>query len=125
MKKAVALCFSLGVSSLASAIDMSQGQSAHDLMSSDDLKGKNVMSSSGEKVGDVDAIVFGDNSTDKLVIIGLSGVVGDGAKEVAVPMSVLRVADDGRNLIVNTSRAALESQPDVDVRDYREVDEES
>jgi hypothetical protein len=47
------------------------------------------------------------------VIVGVGGVLGLGAKDVAVPFSALKLAekDGDRYLVMNTTKEALEKAP--------------
>jgi sporulation protein YlmC with PRC-barrel domain len=110
----------LGVSPLASA----EGDAALRLdgMKISEIEGKAVLTNTGEKVGDVSDVVYDDTGSNKLVIVGLDGAVGAGAKEVAIPLSRLSLSQDGKQLATNLTRPEIEAMPDVDPGDYQKVE---
>ena len=80
-----------------------------------DIEGDEVVDSSGAVVGEVDRVANSE-SMEAMVIIGLK----DSQKEVAVPLSSVKVAADGK-VSTNSTRAQLEAQEDIDPLDYTKV----
>jgi len=80
-----------------------------------DIEGDEVIDSSGAVVGEVDRVA-NSKSMEAMVIIGLR----DSQKEVAVPLSSVKVAADGK-VSINSTRAQLEAQEDIDPLDYTVV----
>jgi sporulation protein YlmC with PRC-barrel domain len=87
-------------------------------MDVDKIEGKDVLDSSGKQLGDVDEVVV-NKSNQTMAVIGLE----DSDKEVAVPLSRLTLAADGKNLITQLSRAELLAMPDYDPMDMESVDD--
>ncbi len=89
-----------------------EGERAH----SQDLEGKAVYSTNGRKVGDIDRVVMSNGK--RTAIIGIDGIIGDGAKEVAVPLSRVTRSVDGDRVTVDYSESELKALPDVDPGDF-------
>lgn len=93
-------------------------------MDPDELEGKTIYFN-GEEVGDVDSIRVEKATKERVAIIGIEGVVGANAKEVAVPLNRLRLQASGDGLETNLSKNELQTLPDVDPLDdnYEDIDE--
>lgn len=68
-----------------------------------------------EDIGEVEDIILGSNGEVRAVIIGVGGFLDIGDKDVAVPMSQIKMVredgDDDRFLVVKASKATLEGLP--------------
>jgi sporulation protein YlmC with PRC-barrel domain len=76
--------------------------------------GADVQNGSGERVGDVNDLVFDRSGRISTVVIGVGGFLGMGEKSVAVPFSALTfdvAKDGGRVIIVALSKEALTLAP--------------
>ena len=78
------------------------------------LIGQPVISSSGDKVGDVNDLVFNPNGKLAAIVVGVGGFLGVGEKNVAIPVS--RAITDGKKssdvvVHVNFTKDALEKAP--------------
>ncbi len=93
-------------------------------MDPDQLEGKAVYFN-GEAVGDVDSIRVEKATKERVAIIGIEGIMGENAKEVAVPLKELRLQASGDGLETQLSKTELQSRPDIDPLDddYEDVDE--
>jgi len=80
------------------------------------LEGKAVYSTSGKKVGDIDRVVMSNGK--RTAIIGIDGIIGYGAKEVAVPLSRVTRSEDSGRVTVDYSESELKALPDVDPGDF-------
>lgn len=87
-------------------------------MSPDDLEGMDIHDSSGEQIGDIDEIVV-DKAGEKMAVIGLKG----DTKEVAVPLSKLKMSRDKEMLNLDMSRKQLMELPDYDPMDMESAEE--
>ena len=100
---------------------------AHDLttMATNELEGKRIVNENGEEVGDIDSIKVDTVTQKKVAIVGIKGVVGAAAKEVAVPLRELQPRAGGDALQTRLTQAQLESMQDVDPMDdrYQEIEE--
>lgn len=131
MKKALAVAVSLALSAPVYAGELaieSNGKTNEPLSSisavpHDKIEGMSVYDSSGEKFGDVDRVVT--NAGQRMVVIGIDGALGDGAKEVAVPFSSLSLTANHSRIVVDRPAAALRALPDVDPGDYARHDDET
>lgn len=85
-----------------------------------DIEGAEVYSKQNKKVGDVDRVVA--KNGQRFVIIGLDGIVGDGAKEVAVPFEKVKRGANDEQIMVRVSDADLRAMPDVDPLDFQRVE---
>lgn len=88
-------------------------QSETDRMASEFL-GTNVKNPSGEVIGVVTDLMFGDDGRMTAAVLNVGGVVGIGGKKVAIPFSALTVEpgkDGRRTLTANLDKAALEKAP--------------
>ena len=65
------------------------------------------------KIGDVKDILVDKDGRMAAVILGVGGLLGVGAKDVAVPFSALKIAEKNgdRYLVINTTKEALEQAP--------------
>jgi sporulation protein YlmC with PRC-barrel domain len=90
----------------------------------DDIVGKKLVDTSGEELGDVDTVVVDRNTNEKMLVIGLKGIVGDDAKEVVVPLDQIKKSPDGRQLETRMTKQQLEARPDYDIGDYDQVEDD-
>lgn len=79
-----------------------------------DLEGMVVTNAQGKELGDVDNVLIDSATRERVAIIGLKGIVGDGAKEVAVPLSELTLSPNRDRLQAALTREELELRPDYD-----------
>lgn len=86
-----------------------------------ELVGKELVNASGEELGDVDKVVVNRNTNEKMVVIGLKGIVGDAAKEVAIPIDQIKMSPSGDKIETNLSKEDLEVRPDIDPGDFTEL----
>ena len=63
-------------------------------MRTDQLVGKSVYNSSGERVGEIDQIVVNRNSRATAAVVGVGGFLGMGEKKVVVPFDNMRMQGD-------------------------------
>lgn len=80
----------------------------------------NSVADDAENIGSVNDIVLGVDGEAEYVIIGVGGFLGLGQRDVAIPFEELEWAErDGQWwLVVNTTRDALEAQPEFDTAAY-------
>lgn len=78
------------------------------------LIGAKIHNDNKDTVGSVDDIYLDDSGNVKGVIVSVGGVLGVGAKNVAVKWEDLKFGKDGKSLMVTTSltKDALKSMPD-------------
>ncbi len=81
-------------------------------MSVDDLDDMDLYDASGERIGEVDDILIGDDGTSMAASLDVGGFLGIGEKDVVLPLDSLRVSEDG--LVTDMSKEELESLPEYD-----------
>jgi len=90
-------------------------------LKAEDLKGTDVISPTGQKLGDIDDFVMtGDRKVDA-VVVEFGGFLGIGTKHVAVAYDGLKFmigANNERYLVINVTRDQLNAQPDYNKDDY-------
>jgi len=90
-------------------------------LKAEDLKGTDVISPTGQKLGDIDDFVLtGDGKVDA-VVVEFGGFLGIGTKHVAVAYDGLKFmigANNERYLVINVTRDQLNAQPDYNKDDY-------
>jgi sporulation protein YlmC with PRC-barrel domain len=90
-----------------------------------DLLGMSVYNGAtdeAEMVGDINDVVMGPNGEAEAVVIGVGGFLGIGEKEVAVDFAKISWVDheNGRWLIIDSSKQELEGAPAFDRTAYLE-----
>ena len=81
-------------------------------MSVDEMDGMDLYDASGERIGEVDDILIGDDGSTMAASLDVGGFLGIGEKDVVLPLDSLRVSEDG--LVTNMSKEELESLPEYD-----------
>jgi sporulation protein YlmC with PRC-barrel domain len=94
------------------------GQAWYNNLNADDLIGRNVTNATGDKVGEVDGVVMNPQTKDVYAVLSLGGVMGIGAKEVAVSMSELSLGTDQVLIMSTASKQQLESLPAYEEEQY-------
>jgi sporulation protein YlmC with PRC-barrel domain len=74
---------------------------------------QDVYDNQNNKIGDVKDVLLDKEGRVSAVIVGVGGVLGLGAKDIAVPFNALKLAekDGDRYLVMNTTKEALEKAP--------------
>ena len=78
------------------------------------LIGTRVQNAAGERIGDINEIVIGNDGSVQAVIVGVGGFLGIGEREVAMHFGALNMTRDSNgNTVVTTSatRDMLQSAP--------------
>ncbi|MGQ7845219.1 PRC-barrel domain-containing protein [Granulosicoccus sp. 3-233] len=78
----------------------------------DELDGMDLYDSTGEKVGEVDDVLIGEDGTSMAASLDIGGFLGIGEKDVVVPLESLTVSEEG--LVTSMDREGLESLPEFD-----------
>ncbi|MEO9231280.1 MAG: PRC-barrel domain-containing protein [Devosia sp.] len=87
----------------------------------DDLKGTDVISPTGQKLGSVDDFVLSADGKVDAVIVEFGGFLGLGTKHVAVAYQGLKFmlgTNNERYLVVDVTKDQLNAQPDYNKDDY-------
>jgi sporulation protein YlmC with PRC-barrel domain len=126
MKTTLAVLLALGMTGPAIAGDAGatdEGrlqQNRPNMMTSEDMEGRNVTTIDGQTVGKVDAMVVAPSTGQQMAIIDLEGD-GEDDKDISVPINDLQVAEDGESFIVTSSLEQLRAQPGVNADDFDRV----
>ncbi|SFJ76017.1 PRC-barrel domain-containing protein [Jannaschia pohangensis] len=78
-----------------------------------DLVGLNVLTNSGENVGEIETLVKASADGDVMAVLGIGGFLGFGEHDVAVPLTELAPAE-GAVLLQSLDLATLEGMPAYD-----------
>jgi ribosomal 30S subunit maturation factor RimM len=79
--------------------------------------GQTVYNVSGDSIGKISDLVMTKNLDNILAIIGVGGFLGLGEKDVAIPISQIKVDKDvnqNLKLTINNTKAQLEAAPTFD-----------
>ena len=89
-------------------------------LKSEDLKGIDVISPTGQKLGDTEDFVLSSDGKVDSVIVEFGGFLGMGKKEVAVayPGKFLVGQNNERYLMLNVTKEQLEAQPAYNKDDF-------
>jgi sporulation protein YlmC with PRC-barrel domain len=79
------------------------------------LLGAMVKRLTGDSVGEVEELIVSADATVRLAVISVGGLLGVGAKTIAIPFEEFMVAPDGSTLYLSMSEAELNAQPAFDV----------
>jgi sporulation protein YlmC with PRC-barrel domain len=75
------------------------------------ILGKTVYNESNEKVGVIDDLIIAPDRAVSFAIIGAGGFVGLGRHDVAIPVTQLKQADDGKILLPGATKQAIKAMP--------------
>ena len=80
----------------------------------------NSVADDAESIGNVNDIVLGSGGEADMVVIGVGGFLGLGERDIAISFDELEWSErDGQAwLVLNTTREALEAQPEFDTSAY-------
>jgi len=80
------------------------------------LVGRDVRNVTNEAIGEVNNVVVDPDGKIQQVIVSVGGVLGVGAKHVALAWNQVRVDSAGSALMVDLTKDQLKSAPEVEVR---------
>jgi hypothetical protein len=79
------------------------------------LLGAMVKRLSGETIGEVEDFIVSADADVRLAVISVGGILGLGAKTIAVPFDEFTVAPDGSILYLTMSDEEIRARPDFDL----------
>jgi sporulation protein YlmC with PRC-barrel domain len=87
----------------------------HDLsqMTSEELSGKTIVTTTGEEVGEVDEIGYSSTHQERVATVEVGGFLGVGERRIAIPLSELKMGEDDK-LKTSLTRESIESQQEFD-----------
>jgi sporulation protein YlmC with PRC-barrel domain len=84
----------------------------------DELIGKDVVNQQGKSVGELQDIVVDKQRNEPYAVIEVGGMLGVGAKEIAVPFSDLQLGEDNITMMSQKSEEQLKAMPAYKESDY-------
>ena len=86
--------------------------------------GQPIVNAEGNKIGDVNDVLFDRTGKITTVVIGVGGFLGLGAKKVALPFEAITYSDEnGKRLImVPLTKEALQAAPDYKLTEKTTMD---
>jgi sporulation protein YlmC with PRC-barrel domain len=86
--------------------------------------GKPIVNATGEKIGDINDVLFDRTGKITTVVIGVGGFLGLGEKKVALPFEAITYSEeDGkRQIMVPLTKEALQSAPDFRLTEKTTMD---
>ena len=78
----------------------------------DTLVGKDLKNLRGDKIGEIDAVIVGEDGKVAAVIVGVGGFLGMGEREVAIDWSDFQIRGNGDDLQTNMTKNDLKSLPE-------------
>ena len=91
-------------------------------VSLEDVQGKQALSSGGEELGEVDTFVRSRSDGSAHALVSVGGVLGIGARSIAIPLDQVRLDPDG-NLQTQLSQEEVEQTPEYDEQQYEQIPE--
>ena len=76
------------------------------------LLGSNVYNDQGQKLGKLDDFIVGSDEKVSIAVIAVGGMLGMGARMIAVPADLLESNDQGQVVLPNVTVEKLESLPE-------------
>lgn len=81
-------------------------------MSVDEIDGMSIYDSTGERVGEVDDILMGEDGITMAASLDIGGFLGMGEKDIVLPLDSLTKGEDG--LLTMMSKEELEALPEYE-----------
>ncbi|WP_226550318.1 PRC-barrel domain-containing protein [Celeribacter naphthalenivorans] len=85
-----------------------------------EIVGTQVLTESGEDIGEIDAIVMAEGETK--AIVGVGGFLGIAEHDVLVEIDQFSMIDENSVMIQGATEEELKAMPDVNLADYEEVE---
>jgi sporulation protein YlmC with PRC-barrel domain len=90
-------------------------------MKASEVIGKNVYSSTEERIGEIDDIVVSKSGGSPMAVIGVGGFLGIGEKKAAVPIDQLKVQGD-KIVAAGLTKDSLKAQAEYKSAEYDKYD---
>ena len=108
---AVAALLSLGMSALPATMASADVTATSVVGQPEELIGKDVVDEQGKDVGDIDSVLIDKDGQVKYVIVGVGGFLGIGEQNVALRWDLLRLTEDGKEVIAPVTKELLSQLP--------------
>jgi sporulation protein YlmC with PRC-barrel domain len=90
----------------------SEGTDSAQVQSPDELKGMQVVSQTGEKLGKIDSVKTDPQSGQiRFVTITKGGVLGMGGEDIAVPLEAFRIDQQNQRATLTVNESMLDNAP--------------
>lgn len=76
--------------------------------------GKALKGSTGEEIGEIEKVVRDRTSNDRMLVVDVEGIIGDGMKQVVIPAKDVKMSADGDSVRAAMTKEQLESRPEYD-----------
>lgn len=76
--------------------------------------GKALKGTNGEEIGEIEKVVRDRTSNDRMLVVDIEGIVGDGMKQVVIPAKDVKMSADGDSVQSAMTKDQLESRPEYD-----------
>ncbi len=88
----------------------------------EEIIGRDVVNLEGEDVGEVNDVVIANDRDEMFLVVGVGGFLGMGERDVALPVSDLRMSSDNVLLMSQKSEDQLKAMPEFKESDYRKFE---
>ncbi len=76
-----------------------------------DILGAEVYGTDGKSVGEIDDLIVAADEKKAFAIVGFGGFLGIGEEQAAVPLSKIRVAEDGDSVFIPATEKQIDRAP--------------
>lgn len=95
-------------------------------MTAAELKGKKVLTLTGEEVGEIDEVGMSATQQARVATVEVGGFLGISEKTIAIPLSELQSSVSGDDSVkTSLTRTSIEALPEFDESDFSADDEET
>lgn len=94
-------------------------------MTAAELKGKKVLTLTGEEIGEIDEVGTSGTQQERVATVEVGGFLGISEKTIAIPLSELQSSVSGEDSVTTSlTRTSIEAQPEFDESDFSADDED-
>lgn len=94
-------------------------------MTADELKGKKVLTLTGEEIGEIDDVGMSATLQARVATVEVGGFLGISEKTIAIPLSELQSSVSGEDSVkTSMTRTSIEALPEFDESDFSADDED-
>lgn len=94
-------------------------------MTAEELKGKTVLTLTGEEIGEIDDVGMSASQQARVATVEVGGFLGISEKTIAIPLSDLQASGTGDDSVkTSMTRTSIEAQPEFDESDFSADDDD-
>jgi sporulation protein YlmC with PRC-barrel domain len=86
----------------------------------DEMIGRNIENAAGDRLGEVNSVILGQDGQVEAVIVGVGGFLGIGQRDVAIEWEQLNISEGGEHITANMTREQLEALPEYEFADTQQ-----